>query len=89
MGIEEILEQAKALSREQRRELAQRLLASVDDDHTGQGETGAEIVAKIEALDGPIEFVDDHIEDPVEWVKTQRQKRIDYLSQYTKGNDNK
>ena len=31
---------------------------------------------------GPIELVDSHIEDPVEWVKAQRRKRIEHLKQY-------
>jgi hypothetical protein len=33
-------------------------------------------------MDGPIEFVDPHIEDPVEWVKAQRQKEQDRLKPY-------
>jgi hypothetical protein len=35
----------------------------------------------LQAMD-PIEFVDPHIEDPVEWVKAQRQKRADQLKPY-------
>jgi hypothetical protein len=44
-----------------------------------QPRTGAEIVAMLEEME-PIELVDSHIEDPVEWVKAQRQKRVDLLN---------
>jgi predicted Zn-dependent peptidase len=78
MTINEILEQAKKLSPAEREELARRLLElpAESPETERKPKTGAEIVAMIEALPGPIEFVDDHIEDPVEWVKTQRQKRL-------------
>jgi hypothetical protein len=33
-------------------------------------------------MDGPVEFVDPHIEDPVEWVKAQRRKRQEQLKPY-------
>ncbi len=36
--------------------------------------TGAEIAALLNQI-GPIELVDPHITDPVEWVEAQRQKR--------------
>lgn len=43
--------------------------------------TGAEIAAMLEAME-PIEFVDNHIEDPVEWLEVQRQKEADRLKNY-------
>lgn len=43
--------------------------------------TGAEIAAMLMEME-PIEFVDPEIEDPVEWVKAQRQKEIDRLKPY-------
>jgi len=71
--VTEILEQAKKLTREEREELARQLLTTPDEpEPSRRAKTGAEIVALLEAMDGPVEFVDPHIEDPVEWVKAQR-----------------
>ena len=85
MTITEILEQAKALSPQERKELAKSLIDMMDaGEPTTQPKTGAEIVALLEAMD-PIEFVDPHIEDPVEWVKAQRRKREDQLKPYRDG----
>jgi len=74
--VTEILEQAKKLTREEREELARQLLTTPDEpEPSRRAKTGAEIVALLEAMDGPVEFVDPHIEDPVEWVKAQRRTR--------------
>lgn len=83
MTVDEILEQAKALSPQERRELTKRLIDTLDTGESmiDQPKTGAEIVAMLEAMD-PIEFVDAHIEDPVEWVKAQRRKDADRLKPY-------
>lgn len=85
MTIAEILEQAKALSREERDELVARLQAMQAALHSEQSKTGAEIVAMLEAMEEPIELVDSEIEDPVEWVKAQRRKRQDKLKPYRDG----
>lgn len=85
MTITEILEQAKALSPQERKELAKSLIDMMDAGvPVTQPKTGAEIVAMLEAMD-PIEFVDPHIEDPVEWVKAQRRKRQEKLKPYRDG----
>jgi hypothetical protein len=75
MTITEIFNQAKTLSREERKELAKLLIDTFDfEQSASQAKTGAEIVAFLNTIP-PIELVDDEIEDPVEWVKTQRRKR--------------
>jgi hypothetical protein len=80
MTLTQILDQAKALSAQERKELAKLLIDTLDSSEpVKQPKTGAEIVAMLQAMD-PIEFVDAHIEDPVEWVKTQRRKRADKLN---------
>jgi hypothetical protein len=85
MTVAEILDQAKALSAQERKELAKLLIDTLEtDEPVSQAKTGAEIVAMLEAME-PIEFVDPHIEDPVEWVKTQRRKRADKLKPYRDG----
>ena len=84
MTVDEILEQAKTLTSEQRDELVARLQA-LPDVSRKKSKTGAEIVAMLQALEQPIEFVDEHIQDPVEWVKSQRQKRRDKLKPYWDG----
>ncbi|MBL8132775.1 MAG: hypothetical protein JNL42_13020 [Anaerolineae bacterium] len=79
MTVAEILHQAKALSVEERKELAKLLIDTLDSDvENRQSGTGADIVAMLRAID-PIEFVDPHLDDPVEWVKAQRRKRADRL----------
>lgn len=85
MTITDILDQAKALSPQERKELAKLLIDMLDTGQSvTQAKTGAEIVAMLETME-PIEFVDPHIEDPVEWVKTQRRKRADKLKPYRDG----
>lgn len=81
MTVAEILEQAKTLSLPERRELTKLLIDTLDpttEEAQVKWKTGAEIVAMMQEL-GAIEFVDDNINDPVEWVQAQRQKRIDSL----------
>jgi hypothetical protein len=78
--IIDLFNQAQLLSPQERRELAQRLIESAEADNSPQkAQTGAEIVAMLEAIES-IEFVDPDIEDPVEWVKAQRRKRQDQLN---------
>jgi len=81
--VMEVLAQAKALSREEQKELAKLLidmaeapevdapiatLESPPEEHWGKS------LNRLMNELGPIELVDSHIEDPVEWVKAQREK---------------
>jgi hypothetical protein len=85
MTVTEIFEQAKVLSVAERKELAKLLIDTIDivdvSKPVDQPKTGAEIVAILQTME-PIEFVDPHIADPVEWVKAQRRKRTDRLQIY-------
>lgn len=75
MTLIEVFQQAQALSQQERKELVKLLVDTFDPVAApSEVKTGAEIAAMLEAMD-PIEFVDDHIEDPVEWVEAQRSKR--------------
>jgi hypothetical protein len=85
MTVTEVFEQAKALTPQERKELMKLLVDILDVETPVAPKTGAEIVAMLEALPEPIGLVDDHIEDPVEWVKAQRQKRQDTLKPYWDG----
>lgn len=81
MTVAELLEQAKTLSLQERLELAKLLIDTLDPADEMQlthWKTGAEIVAMINEI-GPVEFIDDDIEDPVDWIQTQRQKRRNLL----------
>ena len=87
MTITDILDQAKALSPQERKELAKLLIDTLDAGETAhQPKTGAEIVALLQTMQ-PIEFVDPDIEDPVEWVKAQRRKRANQLKPYRDGDE--
>lgn len=84
MTVAEILEQAKALSADERKELTKLLIDTLDvveepktagpEEHWGK--------SLIQLLDeiGPIEMLYPEIEDPVEWVKhlraEQRRRRL-------------
>jgi hypothetical protein len=95
-SLEEALALALKLAPKERLQLIEQVASSVEreiepppsvedtDQPLTQAKTGAEIVAMLEAME-PIEFVDPHIEDPVEWVKTQRRKRADQLKPYRDG----
>ncbi len=86
MSIDTILEQARQLNHQERKELAKRLIDLLDAPQEPRPpKTGAEIAAILEAMEGPIEFVDPHIEDPVEWVKEQRRKQQERLKPYWDG----
>ncbi|NJL06496.1 MAG: hypothetical protein HC911_16650 [Chloroflexaceae bacterium] len=83
MTITDILEQAKKLTRWEREELARQLLTLPDQpEPSRRAKTGAEIVAMLEAMDEPVEFVDPQLDDPVAWVTAQRHKRHAQLSSY-------
>jgi hypothetical protein len=58
MTVAEILEQARTLSRQERKELAILLIDTLDTgEPVTRGKTGAEIAVMLEAME-PIEFVD-------------------------------
>jgi hypothetical protein len=79
MTLTDIFDQAKALSPQERKELAKLLIDTLDAEQAvSQAKTGAEIVALLETME-PVEFVDSDILDPVEWVKAQRRKRAEQL----------
>lgn len=85
MTIAEVLRQAQTLSLQERKELVKLLVDTLDTNElTHQPKTGAEIAALLETME-PIEFVDPHIEDPVEWVKAQRRKRAEQLKPHREG----
>ena len=84
MTVAEVFDQVKALSAQERKELA-KLIDMLDiGEPAVQAKTGAEIVAMLQTME-PIEFVDPHIEDPVEWVQAQRKKCKDRLKPYWDG----
>jgi len=87
MTVDDILEQAKALTHDERKELTKRLIDTLDTPQDmPKPATGAEIVAMLRARDDAIDvLVDPHIEDPVEWVKAQHQKEQDRLKPYWDG----
>ena len=83
--LEEALALALKLAPQERKELTKLLIDTLDiNQPINQAKTGAEIVAMLETMK-PIEFVDPEIEDPVEWVKTQRRKRAQKLLPYRDG----
>jgi hypothetical protein len=86
MTITEILDQAKALSPQERKELAKLLIDTLDTSEptaqpSDQPEThwGKNLLRLLDEI-GPIELIHPEIEDPVEWVKQirreERQKRL-------------
>ncbi|MFC1961294.1 hypothetical protein ACFLYO_11375 [Chloroflexota bacterium] len=80
MTVTQVFEQARFLNFQERKELVKLLVDSLDAGQSiSESKTGAEIVAMLNDS-GPIEFVDDHIEDPVAWVKAQRQKEANLLN---------
>lgn len=83
MSVADILEQAKQLELDELDELAEQILdlRIHRKQQIHQPKTGTELVALLKKM-GPIELVDPHIEDPVEWLNTQRQKEADRLKPY-------
>jgi len=83
MTVTEILQQAKTLSIQERKELVKLLVDSLDApllnesaEHWGQS-----LVRLLDEL-GPIEMANPEIEDPVEWVQAQRRKDAERLNPY-------
>jgi len=90
MTVTEIFQQARALSPQERKELVVKLVETLEvaeplhPEPPAEEHWGRKMAALIESL-GPIEFVDEHITDPVEWVKEQRRKETDRLKPYWDG----
>ena len=89
MSVTEIIEQVKALSQSERKEVAKAVIDLLDAPQAEPPQEstthwGKNLVQMLEEM-GPVELVDSHIEDPVEWVKAQRQKRKDKLKPYWDG----
>lgn len=78
MTVADILEQVKALSSEERKELAKRVIDMIDDPQTPSAAESSEHWGKAlnKLLDeiGPIDMLYPEIEDPVEWVKHLREE---------------
>ncbi|MDX1992757.1 MAG: hypothetical protein SF029_10215 [bacterium] len=75
-SLRDILEQAKALSPAERAELAKLLIDTLEttDAPSEPAEHWGKSLNRLLDELGPIELVDSHIEDPVEWVRVQREK---------------
>lgn len=90
MTVSEILQQARALSPQERKELVVKLVETLEVAHSAADQPaeeehwGRKMVALLNTV-GPIEFVDEHITDPVGWVKEQRRKEADRLKPYWDG----
>jgi hypothetical protein len=84
MTIQEILEQAKALSPQERKELAKMLIDLMDAPQPTEAlesiEHWGQSLNRLMDEIGPIEMKYPEIEDPVEWVKhlraEQRRRRL-------------
>lgn len=85
--VTEILEQARALTAQERKELVVKLVETLDvcdppaAAQPAEEHWGRKVNALLDSL-GPIEFVDPEITDPVEWVKAQRRKEANRLKPY-------
>ena len=88
MSLAEILKQVQALSSAERDELVNELIemrkAPVEPSDEPEEHWGKSLNRLMNEI-GPIELVDPHIEDPVEWLKVQRQKEADRLKSYWDG----
>lgn len=75
MTVAEILEQAKALSLEERKELTKQLIdsfgASKNTEEKNESHWGKNLLKLLDEV-GPIELIYPEVEDPVEWVKQIR-----------------
>ena len=74
MTVDDVFEQAQKLSPSERMELIERLKELRErpsEADTKRPKTGAEIAEWLRQTP-PVELVDDHIEDPVEWVQRLR-----------------
>lgn len=77
MTITDILDQAKALSPQERKELAKLLIDTLDvpsEPISPEKHWGKNLLRLLDEL-GPIDLIHPEIEDPVEWVKQIRQEQ--------------
>ena len=85
MTVTEIMKQAQALSPQERKELVKLLVDSLEvgkPPSNASGEHWGQSLNRLLDELGPIDLVDGEIEDPVEWVKTQRRKEANRLQPY-------
>lgn len=84
MTVTEVLNQAMALNRQERKQLTKLLIDSLDEPQPVQvvepeEHWGKNLLRLLDEL-GPIDLIYPEIEDPVEWVKQirrdQRRKRL-------------
>ena len=90
MTVTEILQQARALSPQERKELVVKLVETLEVANASAGQPAEEEhwgrkMAALLNSQSPIEFVDEHITDPVGWVKEQRRKEADRMKPYWDG----
>lgn len=77
MTVTELFNQAKAISPQERRELAQMLMESADADSAipqSEAHWGQSLNRLLDEL-GPIDLIHPEIDDPVEWVKQIRREQ--------------
>ena len=89
MTVIELLQQAKALSAQERKELVVKLVETLDvveasTEQPVEEHWGRQMIALMDSME-PIEFADPEITDPVEWVKAQRRKGQERLKPYWTG----
>jgi len=94
MTVAEIMEQAKTLSAQERKELVKQLVDTLDlapEQKSDEPEEhwGKSLNRLLDEI-GPIEMLYPEIEDPVEWVKhlraEQRRRRLgDWGEEYSEG----
>ncbi len=80
MTVSELLEQAKALTPQERRELAGLLIQLAEmsprpDDSETEAHWGQNLLRLLDEF-GPIELAYPEIDDPVEWVKRVRHQQV-------------
>jgi hypothetical protein len=89
MTVSEILQQAKTLTPQERKELVVKLVETLDvaEDPAEQPveeHWGRRMIALMQSMDA-VAFADPEITDPVEWVKAQRRKGQERLKPYWTG----
>jgi hypothetical protein len=93
MTVTEILEQVKALSPQERKELAKLLIDMMDTPADMPEEHWGKSLNRLMDEIGPIEMKYPEIEDPVEWVKRlraeERKRRLDNWDESECGSDRK
>jgi len=83
-SLQEALALALQLNPKERLQLIEQVASSVEqefEDTPSEKHWGKNLLRLLDEL-GPIELDHPEIEDPVEWVKAQRQKEADRLKPY-------